>query len=189
MSILNQADCSGTVTAFLDSAATVGQVTAQRQTGDFCNVSLTVSAGPSTSAAGCSTLVITAGQVGAGLGHVGFALTFRNNGRVSCTLNGYPTVTATESGSRRIVTGHDSPSGYLGGTDVPVPTLYLHPGDAVSSFVEGTDMPVGNATSCPRLTGMRVTVNGHTTAVPPTLTYCGGLGVHPYVPGITGTAR
>jgi len=186
---LARANCNGTITAIVNNAAPVGQVIAQRTTGDHCQVSISVSAGPAGSAARCSNLTITAGQVGSGLGHSGFPLNFRNSGPFPCTLNGYPTVTATESGSGRKETGTDRPSGYLGGTDLRVPTLLLRPGDAVSSLVEGTNNPVGNAASCTDLTKLRVTVNGRTTSVRPTLSNCSGLNVHPYLPGTTGTAR
>ena len=186
---LVRANCTGTITAIVNNTAPVGQVIAERTIGDDCQVSIRVSAGPAGSAARCSSLTITAGQVGSGLGHSGFPLNFRNSGPFPCTLNGYPTVTAAESGTSRKITGIDSPSGYLGGTDLRFPTLFLRPGDAVSSLVEGTNNPVGNATSCRDLTKLRVTVNGRTTSVQPTLSNCNGLSVHPYLPGTTGTAR
>ena len=59
----------------------------------------------------------------------------------------------------------------------------------MSSLVEGTNNPVGNATSCTNLTELRVPVNGRTTSVRPTLLTCSGLGIHPYLPGTTGRAR
>lgn len=186
---LARANCGAIITAIVNTTAPVGQVIAQRTTGDLCEVSIRVSAGPAGSAARCSTLTITAGYVGSGLGHSGFPLNFRNSGHFPCTLHGYPTVTATESGTNRKITGIDSPSGYLGGTDLRVPTLLLLPGDAVSSLVEGTNNPVGNATSCRDLMKLRVTVNGRTTSVQPTLLNCSGLSIHPYLPGTTGTAR
>ena len=186
---LTRASCGAMITAIVDNTAPVGHVIAQRTTGDPCEVSISVSAGPAGSAARCSSLTITAGQVGSGAGHSGFPLNFRNSGHLPCTLHGYPTVTATESGTSRKITGTDSPSGYLGGTDLRVPTLLLRPGDAVSSLVEGTNNPVGNATSCRDLTELRATVNGRTTSVQPTLSNCSGLSVHPYLPGTTGTAR
>lgn len=186
---LARANCTGMITAIVNNTAPIGHVIAQRTTGDYCEATLTLSAGPRASAARCSTLTITAGQVGVGLGHSGFVLNLRNSGHLPCTLNAYPTVTATESGTRRTITGTDSPGGYLGGTDLSVPTLLLRPGDAVSALIEGTNNPVGNATSCLDLTKLRVTVNGRTTSVQPTLTNCSGLEVHPYLPGTTGTAR
>lgn len=186
---LARANCNGTLSAVVNNPAPVGQVVAQRTIGDPCQISITVSAGPAEAAARCSTLTITAGQVGAGAGHSGFPLHFRNSGHLPCTLNGYPTVTATDSGTSQKITGTDSSSGYLGGTDLEVPALLLRPGDAVSSFVEGTNNPVGNARSCTDLTKLRVTVNGRTTSVRPTLAHCSGLEVHPYLPGTTGTAR
>ena len=186
---LTRASCGAMITAIVDNTAPVGHVIAQRTTGDPCEVSISVSAGPAGSAARCSSLTITAGQLGLGAGHSGFALNYRNSGPLPCTLSGYPTVTATESGTSRKITGTDSPSGYLGGTDLKVPTLLLRPGDAVSSLVEGTNNPVRNATSCHDLTNLSVTVNGRTTSVQPTLTNCSGLEVHPYLPGTTGTAR
>ena len=186
---LDRANCGGTIKAIVNNTAPVGQVIAQRTTGDPCQIAMTVSAGPTGSAAPCSSLIITAGQVGSAAGNSGFPLNFRNSGLLPCTLNGYPTVTATETGTGRKITGTESPSGYLGGTDLKVPTLLLRPGDAVSSFVEGTNNAIGNATSCRDLTKLRVTVNGRTTSVQPTLAHCSGLEVLPYLPGTTGTAR
>ena len=188
LAALARVNCGGTITAIVNSAAPVGQVAAQRTLDDLCPVGLTVSAGPAQSAARCRSLTVTAGQVGAAAGNAGFVMTYRNNGRSPCTLHGYPTVTATDSGTGRTVLGRDSPSSYLGGTQLRVPTLHLRPGDAVSSTVAATDNPGGNALSCTDLLRLRVTVNGQTTLVPRTLSNCSGLQVLPFLPGSTGTA-
>jgi hypothetical protein len=190
MSALTQAECMGRVGAIVnDSTAPVGQVLAQRTTSDLCEVALTVSAGSKSSAPPCRSLAITAGVGGVGLGHAGFPLHFRNDGPAACALSGYPTVTATDSETRKTVTARHTPSGYLGGTDLALPTYLLRPGDEVSALVEGTDVPPGNATSCPELAQVRVTVNGRTTPVTQTLSDCSGMEVHPYVPGTTGSAH
>lgn len=85
--------------------------------------------------------------------------------------------------------GVDVASGSLGGTDFKVPTLILRPADTVSALIEGQNNPVGNATSCPDLVKLRITVNGRTTPIRPSLLDCIGLIVHPYVPGTTGYLR
>jgi len=187
---LTRADCAGSVGAIVnDGTAPVGQVVAQRRTSDLCEVALTVSAGPGSSALPCTSLDISAGAVGVGLGHAGFPLRFRNVGSADCALEGHARVTARDSVTGRTVVARDDPSGYLGGTDLPVPTYVLRPGDEVSAFVEGTNVPPGNARSCSSLVQLRVTVDGVTVRVSPTLYNCSGMEVHPYVPGTTGSAR
>jgi hypothetical protein len=187
---LTQADCPGRIGAIVnDSTARVGQVLAQRTTSDICEVDLTVSAGPASSAPPCTSLEVNTGSLGAAAGHSGFALRFRNSGSVACALVGFPTVTATDSRTGQTISARHTPGGYLGGTDLPVPTLVLRPGDQVSALVEAENNPHGDATSCTELIHMRVSVNGRTTSMTQTLANCAGMEVHLFVPGTTGTAR
>lgn len=188
MTAAQSAGCGVGVGTIINGAAPVGAVLSQRTSSDPCELSLTISAGPRTSAAPCTALTVTAGGVGAGLGHAGFPLHFRNTGQAACSLTGYPTVSATDSRSGRKVTARQTPSGYLGGTNLPVPTYLLAPGEQVSALVEGTDNPVGNATSCSELQQMRVTISDRSIPVAGSLSNCSGMEVHPYVPGTTGRA-
>ncbi len=136
----------------------------------------------------CNMLTVTAGQGNAGLGHVGVAILFENAGPTTCALYGYPSVTVNANGVTSTV--GDTPNGYLGGIlGTNVPSVNLPPRSTASSLVEGTDAPVGNATSCPTESPLEVTPPGesHTVTLNTSLPGCSPLQVHPVVTGSTGS--
>ena len=182
---LDGAGCGAEVSNVINAPERVGTVVSQRTT-ETCGLLLTVSAGPRIIAPACSALAVSAGQVGAAAGNAGFPISFRNSSNHACSLSGYPTVLATDSSTGQPVTARHSPSGYLGGTDLPIPTYVLAPGDRVSVLVEGTDNPVGNASTCSTLNDIRVVVGHRAVHTQQVLHNCSGMQVHPYVPGLTG---
>jgi hypothetical protein len=185
---LGQGDCMGTERVAHD-AAPVGKVVAQATAANFCEVTLTVSAGPVGSAPTCTNVAIDAGPLGAAAGTAGFAVIIRNVAAAPCSLQGYPDVTATESGTDRTVVARDTPDG-SGASSAGATTSYLlRTGDHVSAMVSGSDNPVGAATSCTELHPFRVSVNGPGATLNRTLYNCSGIEVHEFVPGATGWIR
>jgi hypothetical protein len=79
--------------------------------------------------------------------------------------------------------------GTLGASVTNIGPVNLAPGAIASSLIEGTDMPVGNATSCPTSTSVMVTPPGESRTVTLTtsLPECSPLQVHPVVTGSTGS--
>lgn len=190
ITVLTQADCESGIVSVVNDPAPVGQVISQLQTAatvDVCAVALTVSAGPATPAPECTSLHVTNGDVGAAAGHSAFVVHLRNTGDSLCTLSGYPQVTGIDSTGHR-VTAQQGPNGYMGGSSLagPPPPLRLSAGEQVSVLVEGVNNPGGNATSCPTLDRLRLSVAGHTYPLTGSLWNCAGLFVHPLVPGTTG---
>ena len=186
LAVMDGAGVCARVGSIINATERVGTVASQRTTDLDCQVVLAVSAGPRINAPTCSALAVSAGQVGAAAGNAGFPISFRNSSNHACSLSGYPTVLATDSSSGRTVTARHFSSGYLGGADLPVPTYVLAPGDRVSVLVEGTDNPVGNASTCSTLNDLRVVVGHRSVPTRQVLQNCSGMQVHPYVPGLTG---
>lgn len=123
----------------------------------------TAKAVTTTSAASTTTSGITAGRpclavnlsVSAGMGsgaagHIVTPLRFRNTGSVSCTLFGYPGAAGIDSTGAQAAQATRTPT--------PAPALVtLAPGATAVSQMTTTDIPSGNATSCPTWTGVLVT--------------------------------
>jgi len=155
--------------------------------------SLGSSATPRTSPCEPGDTEIVMGPGGAGLGHWSITLLLVDPGARTCTFKGYPTVRAFVSLTRHWVAARRTPSGYLGGlgsgqTIMPVTLTF----DTVASFmIEGTDVPVGNARSCPQYVRLVAALPGwHPTAnLPIDAPACSTLQVHPLVIGPTGDQR
>lgn len=146
-----------------------------------------------TGSARCTTsqLEIAPGRTGAGLGHSGTPILFRNRGTAPCHLRGYPGVAGLDAAGNQVVQAARSLQGYLGGLrsgDSP-PLVELAPGETASALVEGTNNPEGTATSCPSYPSLLVTPPDDTQSVRVTagLSGCSLIQVHPVVPGTTGT--
>ena len=104
-------------------------------------------------------LVIGSGHSGAGLGHSGGSVLFRNISNSACQLRGDPTVFGLDAAGRPVTRARRTLGGYLGGIRgrVVAPSLVtLYPGQVASAVVEGTDVPVGAATSCPSYSAILV---------------------------------
>ena len=138
-----------------------------------------------------SQLTYSLGSSGAGLGHEDVVVVVHNVGRAECTLRGYPTVALSTGGDGALVSAARTVSGYLGGlrsvtTQIPLATLAA---SGVASFmVEGTDVPVAPATSCPTYRAMLIAAPGTSrhTSLQATLPGCSRPQVHPVVHGTTG---
>jgi Protein of unknown function (DUF4232) len=149
---------------------------------------------PAASVTSCSfaQLRITAGEAGAGLGHSGFPLIFRNVGSTDCTIAGYPGVAGIDNYGRQVTQAERTSAGYLGGLPpgAAIPVVTLKPGDQASALIEGTDNPQGGATSCQQLVGILVTAPDTTQYVQMAQAPgdCSGLQIHPVVAGTTGSA-
>jgi Protein of unknown function (DUF4232) len=115
-----------------------------------------------------SELAVSAGQAGAGLGHEGLPILFRNISPTACSLYGYPGVAGLNSSGQQVIHATRTSSGYLGGlanAQPTPPTVDLSPGQTASALVEGTDNPVGTATSCPSYPTFLVTPPNTTNSV------------------------
>ena len=85
---------------------------------------------------------------GAGRGHVSSIIGFTNGSDHPCSLSGYPGVAGMNSAGRQMSQALRSPGGYLAGS-YTVSVVVLAPGGRASALVEGTDVRMGSATSCP----------------------------------------
>jgi hypothetical protein len=126
------------------------------------------------------------------MGHWGFPLILVNKGSSTCRLVGYPGVAGLDADGSQVTQARRTPSGYLGGLSDPgaaPPTVDLAPGASASALVEGTNVPSGNATSCPVYHGLLVTPpdETHSVRVDVTPNGCDGLQIHPVVPGEAGS--
>ncbi|MDQ6781918.1 MAG: DUF4232 domain-containing protein [Actinomycetota bacterium] len=133
---------------------------------------------------------ISTGTPEAGLSHIGLVFLLKNDGDVACQLNGYPGIEGVVSNGQQI-TAARSLSGFIGGVrnGGAGPVVDLNPGQTGSALVEGTDAPVGTATSCPKFTAFLVTPpNTRQTSriAVSNFPYCASISVHPVVPGTLG---
>ena len=144
-------------------------------------------------------IAVTVLRGGAAAGSIGQVIGFVNVSKVACTLTGYPGVAGLDARGRQVIQAQRQLMGMLGGLAngaTAPPTVILRPGQSASAMVEGSDNPVGTATSCtyypsllvtpPNLTRpMKVTetLSGSTV---PGFPGCSGIRVDPVVPGPTG---
>lgn len=150
----------------------------------------------------CSNGAIAVSDTGGGgaLGHEDQVIVFTNKGQSTCTLSGYPGVAGLDANGNQVVQAQRTVSGYLGGLQVGAnpPSVSLAPGDTASAIVEGTDDPVGTATTCPYYSALlvtppnltksaRVTVTG-LGSNPSGLAGCSPIEVHPVASGSGGGA-
>jgi hypothetical protein len=87
---------------------------------------------------------------GAGAGNVDQVFGFVNRSRSTCTVSGFPRITALNARGVPVAVAHDAPflTGAGTGSTTP-PSVTLIPGQTASATVWGTDIPVGNAAACP----------------------------------------
>jgi hypothetical protein len=119
-------------------------------------------------------------------------LVFTNQSQSTCLLYGYPGVAGLDAQGNQVVQAQRTLNGYLGGLGngaTSPPTVRLAPGQAASATVEGTDVPVGAATTCPDYPALLVTPPNLTVSVHVAagLPGCSPIEVHPVVPGNTGS--
>ncbi|MFI9271433.1 DUF4232 domain-containing protein [Kitasatospora sp. NPDC052896] len=152
--------------------------------------------GPGMSAGGGPGNGCTPGQVsvtsadgGAGMGHQGVVLVFRNTSSNGCSLYGYPGVAAVDASGKQVDQAQRTLNGYLGGAQ-SVTAVQLAPGAQASALLEGDDVPSGNK-PCLTYASLLVTPPGTKTSTPlgVTVADCDGLQVHPVVTGASGSAQ
>ncbi len=160
-----------------------------------------VSTTTSTSAATTSAcrngqVSVSPSTIAGALGHQDSVLSFTNQSQSTCTLSGYPGVAGLDAQGNQAVQAERTPSGYMGGlrSGTTASQVPLAPGQAASAIVEGTDNPVGSATSCPDYPALLVTPPNTTQSVkvtvssePGGLAGCSPIQVHPIVPGTSGS--
>lgn len=138
-------------------------------------------------------IAVSTGEGGAGLGHVGLPLLFRNTGGSACLLSGYPGATLTTADGHRIA-ARRTPTGYLGGlasAGAPAPVVRVRPGATISAYLEGLDSdPAHGGGACPSYLRLLVSAPGETLTfalASPIARICRPE-VHPVVTGTTGRA-
>jgi hypothetical protein len=141
--------------------------------------------GPASEAANLCRLAelsVTAAPEQGAAGTVGAPIQFRNAGHRTCQLVGYPGVAGLDSAGRQAIQA--ARVGSNGGPTV----VTIAPGQVASALVTGSDVPRGNATSCPTYS-LLVTPPGetHSIRVAARLPGCSGLAVRPVVAGTMGT--
>jgi len=159
--------------------------------------------GPTTAdaAARCQNgqLAVTVLGNGAAAGSVGQVIGFINVSKVACTLTGYPGVAGLDAQGRQVAQAQRQLMGMLGGLAngaTAPPAVTLAPGQSASAMVEGTDNPVGTATSCTYFPSLLVTPPNLTQPTKVTIALsgstiagfpgCSGLRVDPVVIGHAG---
>lgn len=124
--------------------------------------------------------------------HDGVIVRVRDVGRRACTVSGYATVRGVNRWNGAPLSATPTRTSYLGGWNRrgPLPSVTLRPGSGVASFlVTGVDTAIDNP-ACPELVWLRVAITPRSSVVtlPVSLNACRFFQVHPFVPGVRGTA-
>jgi hypothetical protein len=148
------------------------------------------SAAPSAHPCEPGDIEVVPALAGYGLGHWAVRLLIVDPGDRTCAFRGYPIVRAFTNPTKRWVTAARTSSGYMGGlqSGQPEHTVTIN-GDMVASVVlEGTDVPVNGATSCPTYVRITVALPHWRPSANLSLdnSACSRLEVHPIVYGPTG---
>ncbi|WP_052434147.1 DUF4232 domain-containing protein [Streptacidiphilus melanogenes] len=138
-----------------------------------------------------SQVTVGVGQGGAATGHLEVPLLFTNISGTSCTLYGYAGVAGLDANGKQAVQATRTLRGFTGGLaqGATAPSTITVPAHGrASALLEWTDVPEGNATSCPTYTSVLVTPPGTKTStriasIQPTACT---LQIHPVVSGTTG---
>ena len=151
----------------------------------------TPASAPSGTPACTSAQITTTSSANSGMGHIGIVLVFRNSSAQACHLEGYPGTAALDAQGRQVVQAQRTLNGSFQALPPGVgpPTVTLAPGQFASAFLEGTDVPVNGATSCPQYPKLLVTPPNTTVSVliDKPMPGCTPIQVHPVVPGTTGS--
>jgi len=137
------------------------------------------SAGSASAGGACGTaqLKISLTDTGALAGQAGGYLTFTNDSSTSCTMSGWPAVTALTAAGRAVSLRHLR-SSMFGAWQYssPPPTVTLQPGDSGYAIVAADDKPADSSTSCPApYVRLRVSPPGGS----------GSVTISAYLPGAT----
>jgi hypothetical protein len=134
-----------------------------------------------------SELTVSLGDVGAAAGTLFYPIVFRNSGRRTCQLQGYPGVAGVNAAGTQMLQANRlrPPEANVG---FPPQLLSLTPGVAVSALLTAIDNPQGGASSCPHY-ALLVTPPGETRSTrlsSASVPNCRGFGINPVVAGVTG---
>jgi hypothetical protein len=198
ISVLTRGDLKRAV----EGTSTRSPVTALPTTTALPKSSTTTTVGDAVARCHNGQIAVSGAGGGSGLGHQDQVILFTNQSQSTCALSGYPGVAGLDAQGNQRVQAERTPYGYLGGlqfgTTTP-PSVSLAPGRTASAIVEGTDNPVGSATSCPSYPTLLVTPPNLTVSVRVTVTGlgtnprglpgCSPIDVHPVVPGSSGGAN
>ena len=142
---------------------------------------------------GCnsSQISVSVGRAGAGLGHIGAPLLFRNTGSTTCVLTGYPGVALVKPSGTTEVQASRTLQGYLGGlasTSTAPPVIRVRPGQTISALLEGDDNPANGTGVCPDYQALLVTPPNQTVTVRVArrFTFFCSPQIHPVVLGTSG---
>lgn len=160
--------------------------------------------GASTTVKTCvpSALQLEYNKMRSGTGNVNLFFLIRNESSDSCSLRGFPRSTFLSPNEARLSVSQansaDSDGNDLGGLrpGLAIPTVVLAASNGVASFsIYGRDMPHGNSlngcvTTRTMLTELPGVARTYTILLTPNGegfdTWCGGVTMHPIVPGRTG---
>jgi hypothetical protein len=131
-----------------------------------------------------SELSVTPGASNGAAGSITVAILFKNMSTRTCVLQGYPGVAGLNAAGQQVTQAIRTPFTHVG----PPSAISLAPGQTASAPVQGSDVPVGNATTCTSYPALLVTPPNetHSQNVLVTLPGCGGLKVGPMVAGSAG---
>ncbi|HEU5268785.1 MAG TPA: DUF4232 domain-containing protein [Jatrophihabitans sp.] len=121
--------------------------------------------------------------------HASYLLTFTNTGQVACRMAGYPSVVVLNSAGRPVLRATPTPSGYLGGVHGRPTTVLVGSDQPASALLEGEQIDL-SGNRCPARPGLQITPPSSAVParIPVTTTICGGVQIHPVVPGGTGSS-
>jgi uncharacterized protein DUF4232 len=116
-------------------------------------------------------------------------LRFENTRTRICKLTGYPGVAGLNAAGRQIIQAVRTLHGFIPGvpTGRRPPVVVLASGQSASAFVEGSDVPQGNA-ACPTYPKLLVTPPNtrQSVTIDMSMPGCAPVQVHPVVPGTGG---
>jgi hypothetical protein len=127
---------------------------------------------------------VTPGQSNGAAGSITVPVLFKNLSQRTCTLQGYPGVAGLNAAGQQVTQAVRTPFTHVG----PPSAISLAPGQTASAAVQGSDVPVGTATTCTSYPALLVTPPGetHSQRVAVMLPGCSGLKVGPVVAGTMG---
>ncbi|HWE11130.1 MAG TPA: DUF4232 domain-containing protein [Solirubrobacteraceae bacterium] len=169
------------------------QASTPAQTSTSQQASTSAQASAASVPGGCTPAhtAVSFGQAGAGTGHAGLTLLFRNSGSAACTLTGYPgAALVAATGRRGQLQVARTPQGYMGGLSPGAranPVVVLAPGRFASAILEGLDFNPVTTGACPAYSSLLVTPPNQrvTVRVARSLSICDPT-VHPVVSGTAG---
>lgn len=131
-----------------------------------------------------SELSVTPGQSQGAAGSITVPILFKNIGTRTCVLQGYPGVAGLNAANQQVTQAVRTPFTHVG----PPSAISIAPGQTASAPVQGSDVPVGSATTCTSYPSLLVTPPNetHSQQVNVSLPGCNGLRVGPVVAGTAG---